>query len=914
MSNNNVELLKIEFQNIKTFTNQTITFSSGRNVFCGKNGVGKSTIFQAIGFILFGYLPVSQKELIRKFSKSRENKPKTGIITLWIRAKDGREYVIERGIPSRYYRLIDAESKVRIYEKNEDIKEWIKDNILNKKIKIKLEEIFKNIIGVEQGEWVAPFKLTPTVRKKYFDPILRVEEYQKAYKELADSVSLSKDNFENKEKEKALNERDIKDYKLLVSELDKIEKNIIFLKERLEKKIQISKNIDNELAELEDIERKFNILLRNKEIIIQKYHDTQANLKVIKLNFEESKIAKKIIKETNASRIEYERKQEELKVLNKEYEAKNKLEDEIKSINENIMKIRGELKNISEKLEEIKEAEQKIKQLLPKKKQQEELEKKIKELELVEAALKSEKKEMKKNKQRLKIIEEKIEKINLNLLNYDEYNKVAKSLPEIEAQYRNYQTELTKLDSKLKNLKKSSKNLADGICPYFHEPCPIIEGGIDPKKFFQDQIEEIKSEKKMTQTKFEETKIKYKQAQSITQKVIELNSQKEILFDMKSERDKIQQDLDTRKAYLEENESKLKILPSLKGKLISLGNPEQKYYNYQQKIEKKPQILKRQKELLSELKIFESKISEINQHLESYGDIENKIKEVNSKIDALFPKYKLYQKHLADYEKFEKRKEDLTNIQKEIEFLTQQKIKIEEKFNNISQKYDEDAIKTARKVSESTKMEISSIKAKINEKTQQSKKLIEKIKEMDLKKEKIKSIEKELNELKTLNKRIKFTRETIKKAGPLITNEYLKSINLLANNIFHEIIDSTKIDLHWNIDYGITFKIKTEEKSLLSGGELMAAAISIRLALLLDMSPTNFIFLDEPTPNLDSEKRENLAKYLSRIKQKQIFITSQDDTFDGIAEHIIRLEKNDEISKLTSNEQKPIQKTLDLGL
>ena len=50
----------------------------------------------------------------------------------------------------------------------------------------------------------------------------------------------------------------------------------------------------------------------------------------------------------------------------------------------------------------------------------------------------------------------------------------------------------------------------------------------------------------------------------------------------------------------------------------------------------------------------------------------------------------------------------------------------------------------------------------------------------------------------------------------------------------------------------------------LSGGEQMVAALSVRLALLKQLSDIRVAFFDEPTVNMDAERRERLAQQSGR--------------------------------------------------
>jgi exonuclease SbcC len=87
----------------------------------------------------------------------------------------------------------------------------------------------------------------------------------------------------------------------------------------------------------------------------------------------------------------------------------------------------------------------------------------------------------------------------------------------------------------------------------------------------------------------------------------------------------------------------------------------------------------------------------------------------------------------------------------------------------------------------------------------------------------------------------------------------------------------------------------------MSGGEQMAAAMSVRLALLKQLSDIRIAFFDEPTTNMDAERRENLAVQLSNIKHfDQLFVISHDDTFEGYVDNVVKIESGEEPSKPAS--------------
>ena len=113
--------------------------------------------------------------------------------------------------------------------------------------------------------------------------------------------------------------------------------------------------------------------------------------------------------------------------------------------------------------------------------------------------------------------------------------------------------------------------------------------------------------------------------------------------------------------------------------------------------------------------------------------------------------------------------------------------------------------------------------------------------------------------------------------------------------MFREIMNTGEQTLKWGDDYSVTLEEDGFERPFasLSGGEQMAAALSIRLALLKQLTDIRVAFFDEPTANMDAARRENLAMQISRITNfDQLFVISHDETFDNFVDHVITVRRD----------------------
>jgi len=83
----------------------------------------------------------------------------------------------------------------------------------------------------------------------------------------------------------------------------------------------------------------------------------------------------------------------------------------------------------------------------------------------------------------------------------------------------------------------------------------------------------------------------------------------------------------------------------------------------------------------------------------------------------------------------------------------------------------------------------------------------------------------------------------------------------------------------------------------------MSAALAVRLALLRSLTRLDIAFFDEPTQNMDGERRSNLADQIRRVRGfDQLIVISHDDTFEQGLDDVIHLEKRNGETQLVEDD------------
>ncbi len=181
-----MQILTVELENVKSYERADVTFSPGVNAIVGHNGAGKSTILEAIGFILFDALDYNQTEFIRGGAKSGRAR------VTFVSSADERAYDVERRIgSSAHYIVFDPQLGTRICEGKADVLRFLRQH-LQVEPGADLASIFRDAVGVPQGTLTAAFLLNDANRKRVFEALLRVEEYSRVWEKLREPLNLLK--------------------------------------------------------------------------------------------------------------------------------------------------------------------------------------------------------------------------------------------------------------------------------------------------------------------------------------------------------------------------------------------------------------------------------------------------------------------------------------------------------------------------------------------------------------------------------------------------------------------------------------------------------------------------------------------------------------------------------------------------
>lgn len=178
-----LQIEAIHLKNIKSHRDTSLSFASGINVLSGPNGVGKSTVFEAIGYALFG---VDARDFVSNVDRFLSIGAKRGEVSVTFRIDEGPAWRVTRTVGGGVKWLLakevgggfEVEEHANIGETEARLAELL--GLANGR---PLAEQFKLVIGPFQNDFLGPFVIKQaTKRQEAFDEILGIDAWRKTFK------------------------------------------------------------------------------------------------------------------------------------------------------------------------------------------------------------------------------------------------------------------------------------------------------------------------------------------------------------------------------------------------------------------------------------------------------------------------------------------------------------------------------------------------------------------------------------------------------------------------------------------------------------------------------------------------------------------------------------------------------------
>jgi DNA repair protein SbcC/Rad50 len=811
-----MQIISISLRNIKSHLDRELHFVQGINVLSGANGVGKSTIFEAVGYAMFG---VDARDFVGNIERFISIGAKKGEISVTFSTDAGETYQVSRGVGAGSKWLLAREIggvfEVEDHAGASETEARLKE-LLGLDSGRPLADQFKLVVGPFQNEFLGPFVLKqPTRRQEAFDEILGIDAWRKTYKGTSTLLTVVKSKIEilgveiesRQEQVAVLPERE-EELSGLMTEMEARQKELAAKGEALVE-------VERRLAALDAQERAANNVKAQIQVLESRIRDGEGKILDQQKRVAEAEQAEEMLVKSRAGKDAYEAAEINLKSLRQQEQRRRQVEKDIGALDKESARLAQTLDH------ELRAVEETEKQLTADERQ----------LTATHKAL---------------IADERL-------------LATAALLPELRQEIERLRTAQGLLAGHRAGLQEGKEKLAEGVCPFFKEPCRNIAGQA-ARDVFSARVVKLDEER------------------------LELGRRLEELGRESLKAEKARHELDALAVRTREIEKQLQALDIRR----------------QENIRRKQgldAIRKQQEEA-------DKKVAARKEDLNNFNNVDVEIargEKLRAEHQETRDRFFANQKDAQD---LNNRRESLKKMAGLFEELRQNLAARQKKLDELQKDYDPRRHAEIRLVKEHLVAGTATIRQQIESLGKDRLRLGKEMKKLN---EVKKEIETRLAEKKVIEDRealVKFLRNQIfNNVSARLSERFREEISLRASSIYSSIAEADE-ELYWGDKYQIVLrdiadgKLRERTDDQLSGGQIMSAVVALRLALLQTIG-ARVAFFDEPTSNLDAARRENLAQAFRVLETArtegtehwydQLFLISHDLAFTEVTDQIITL-------------------------
>lgn len=326
--------------------------------------------------------------------------------------------------------------------------------------------------------------------------------------------------------------------------------------------------------------------------------------------------------------------------------------------------------------------------------------------------------------------------------------------------------------------------------------------------------------------------------------------------------------------------------------LADLGDPRGRARALRSVIEQEPEWLAKAKAAETTVATAQAAVTRLNSALQSFDSLEADLAAAGQSRARSEQDYQSFIAHEKLAATLTTREEEAGLLEVEVARLEASRRAAAEEVAALESAYDPEEHRRRQNEFDLCREQVAQFQTQLAHLREQFALLEAQLAHLDEVREQMHAVAAAREKLLRLREKTEMIREFLIKAAPYITESYLFSISHEANQLYREITGRYDVTLRWTREYEITIEEDGYDRPFLSlsGGEQMAAALAVRLALLKELSEIDLAFFDEPTTNMDEERRRNLAQQLRRIRNfQQLFVISHDDSFEGFTDQSINL-------------------------
>ncbi len=884
-----MHITRIELENIKSHVAAVFEFERGTTAITGENGAGKTTLIEAVAWTLFDVLDYKKEDFLRRGAK------RGSVRVTFESGLDERLYTVYRDTTTGY-NVYDPALKVRIADKKDEVTRFLWQH-LGVEPGTDLDSLFRRAIGVPQGTFTAIFLETPAERKKAFDKLLKVEEYRRGAEELLKTSRFIEQQTAAVRERIARAEGEVSridavegEHKSFVAQVSELTATLEQILSELAEKQASVDVLDKAEAEMNEAklsletrrsdQAKLTLVLSQKQYELASARDAAAKIADVKPDFEKHSAAVLRLRELERERGERE-----------------KLRDNLSKVEAALVAVRSDQKYSNEALEKALRAHAVVNELKSAAVEEERAEKEVAKLRDLAAQAKA-------IANQIAALDEKIERLRGTYrANKDQLklaldkSATADGRESLEKRDEVIVRELASLQAALDRDERFQTEIKNGLCPILSQKCLNLKEGETLDDFVTSQFADLRTRITVLESEHGQLAVALqtsREAEKFLKQLGTLQSRETEIADegkrLNDEKVALQKQLDAFPIVED-------MLARAESALKALDNPRAKIKLLEVEAASEPELRQKLSKIESNLERLESDRKILVEQLETYKDFDSHWANESRVRDATADAHRIYLTNETLANSVSEREKQVDAAGKEVDEIERLMAESTERAKTAEGNYDRQRHASFRSEFSALQRQQAELTARLDTSRRRASELeVEVVRLREIKK----SIEGEFNEKERLERSAELTtfiRDTLKEAAPLVARNYVYHVSLEANSMFREITGNAEHSLKWSEDYGIQLEEDGYERPFvsMSGGEQMAAALSVRLALLKQLTDIRIAFFDEPTTNMDAERRENLAMQLGGLIKHfdQLFVISHDDTFEGYVDNVVTVERGE---------------------
>jgi DNA repair protein SbcC/Rad50 len=813
-----MQILSIALKNIKSHRDTELHFSPGINVLSGPNGVGKSTIFEAIGYALFG---VDAQSFVGNVERFISIGAKRGEIAVEFQLNDEARFRVSRsvGTPAKWLLAKELGGGFEV-EEHKDAKETearLKE-LLGLDNGRPLADQFTLVIGPFQHEFLGPFVIKQAAKRRdEFDAILGIDTWRKTFGETNGLLKAIKARIDALESAIAPLREQLAVLPEKREAQQTAKQELTAAKQQFKLKQQTLDTLEKQLQDIDQREQRVKTLGGLIDTLRVRIETGREKIAAQKALVGEAEKAQQTVNETAAGRLAFEQAEQHLAQLAEQAKRQRQLEGEVALLDKEVGRLAERFESETRSLEGARQE------------------------------LGEETRRLAERRQQLAID--------------PALQQRAARLPEIRQAIDSLRAQAGQLQGRRAGLAEGSEKLAQGICPFFQEPCRNLAEA-PPGDVFSAKFADLDAQSR--QLAAELTRMSAEEAAAIkaSDQLKTVAGQLKVLEEQAASLAK--------KAQI--NEERGAGLAGLQKDRVQLQQ----------------QLATRQQEL------------------QPFSTLQADIAAAEAQRKQHQPARDLYLANQRQAGELAQRRGELQKFETFLQALQGDLAARETELKLAAASYSAEQHQTLRLQKDGLGREVGALEEKVAGLGKELERLAAELDQLKRIEQLIAAKQAEVKAYTAKEELVKFLRNRVfRNVSGYLSERFREEISRRADRIYRTIAESDE-ELLWAENYQVVLRdlvdgnLRERSDDQLSGGQMMSAVVALRLALLQTIG-ARIAFFDEPTSNLDAARRENLARAFRAIDvgreevtehwYDQLFLVSHDVAFTEITDQIIELGK-----------------------